>query len=87
MAEGIHEKGRRLLKEGRLTVLRVADGYVHAQCRGDSAEVYDLGFDSGKAQWRCTCQARSKCAHIVALQLVTVTPTPEEEPDGDTRSG
>lgn len=82
MAENAQEKGRRLLTEGRLTLLRVlANGYVHAQCRGDSAEVYDLGFDPGRAQWRCSCPAKGTCSHLVALQLVTLTPHPEEETD------
>jgi uncharacterized Zn finger protein len=75
MAENARAKGRRLLEEGRLTVERVdASGYVQATCRGDSAAVYHLGFDPGRGQWRCTCPARGRCAHLIALQLVTVQP-------------
>lgn len=72
--ENAEAKGRRLLTEGRLTVERVGcgDSYVVASCRGDSGEVYDLGFDARASEWRCTCPAKSKCSHLVALQLVTV---------------
>lgn len=84
MAEGAEAKGRRLLTEGRLIVMSVtASGRVVATCRGDSGEVYDLGYDERRGQWRCTCPARSKCAHLVALQLVTV----RGGEHGDTRSG
>ena len=75
--ESAADKGRRLLTEARLTVLEIdpATGYVHAQCRGDSAEVYDLGYDPTRDQWRCTCQEmKGKCSHLVALQLVTLRP-------------
>jgi len=79
MPENAQDKGRRLLTEGRLIIERVdSTGYVQATCRGDSGEVYHLGFDPGRAQWRCTCPARSRCAHLVALQLVTVRQTEEE---------
>lgn len=39
--------------------------------------VYDLGYDPGPAEWRCTCPAfktfNRRCSHVVALQLVTTT--------------
>ena len=78
--ESAADKGRRLLAEGRLTVLHVSDSTVErapivAKCRGDSGEVYDLGYDASKDQWRCTCvEMKGKCSHLVALQLVTVKP-------------
>lgn len=72
----VEDKGRRLLTEGRLTVVRVAGAVVVAKCKGDSGEMYDLGYDPrGNGQWRCTCVARGRCSHLVALQLVTVKPT------------
>ncbi len=67
------EKARRLLPEGRLMVKRVDRGYVHAQCRGDSGEVYDLGYDPVKGEWRCTCaEMKGNCSHLQALKLVVV---------------
>jgi len=73
--ENVEEKGRRLLTEGRLIVERVdakATNLVVATCRGDSGEVYQLGYDPRANEWRCTCEARGRCSHLVALQLVTV---------------
>lgn len=72
--ENVDEKGRRLLTEGRLQVARVDPDarLIVAKCRGDSGEIYDLGFDPRSNEWRCTCEARGNCAHLVALKLVTV---------------
>ncbi len=78
--ENVQQKGRRLLTEGRLTVI-VASGRtdhprIVATCRGDSGKVYDLGFDPAGFEWRCTCEARTTCSHLVALRLVTLEPKP-----------
>ncbi len=68
MREGAEAKGRRYLTEGRLTVERVGD-VIEATCRGNG-ESYRLGHD-GHAWW-CSCPALSRrCAHLLALQLVT----------------
>jgi uncharacterized Zn finger protein len=76
--EGAPEKGRRLLTEGRLSVEEIRpDGTIVAHCRGDSGEVYALGYDAAKRQWRCTCaEMKGRCSHLVALQLVTVRRAP-----------
>lgn len=73
----VEDKGRALLTEGRLRVTKVGsgDGLIVAECRGDSAVIYHLGYDPTKAEWRCTCEARSRCSHLVALQLVTTVET------------
>ena len=71
--ESAHDKARRYLAEGRLTVRQLdRSSGVIAMVRGDSGLVYraewapDLG-------WSCNCPARSdQCAHLVALRLVTV---------------
>ena len=81
--ESVDVKGRRLLTEGRLQITRVDSdgvlaGLIVAKCRGDSAEIYDLGYDprpGTRNGWRCTCEARGNCAHLVALKLVTVKPS------------
>ena len=76
--ESAHTKGRRLLTEGRLRVLHVtSSGVVAAECRGDSGEIYSLGFVPWRKRWHCTCPARGVCAHLVALQLVTTAPVAE----------
>ena len=67
-----------MLTEGRLRVLRVErSGLIVAECRGDSGEVYALGFDPWHGEWRCTCPAKTRCAHLVALMLVTTAPVTE----------
>lgn len=72
--ENATAKAHRLLAEGRLIVRRIEPELLHATCRGDSGEVYDLGYDGRKGQWRCTCAAKSQCSHLKALMLVTVKP-------------
>jgi len=79
MPENKQDKGRRLLTEGRLNVTfvnHVAEvaAPVKARCRGDSGEMYDLGYDAKAKRWGCTCEARGECSHLIALKLVTVKP-------------
>lgn len=75
MREGVEAKGRRYLAEGRLTVRRVDEtgGVVEADCRGAGA-VYALGHD--ERGWFCNCPALGRCAHLAALELVTVVGSP-----------
>jgi uncharacterized Zn finger protein len=70
-------KAHRLLTEGRLTVEEMReDGTIVARARGFSdGEMYALGYDSTRKQWRCTCPARSRCCHLIALQLVVLRPS------------
>jgi hypothetical protein len=76
MSENAAAKARRLLSEGRLRVVKCGDpskpGLIVASCRGDSGEIYNLGFDPDRKQWRCQCAAKGKCSHVQALQLVAV---------------
>lgn len=69
MSESAEAKGRRYLTEGRLTLRKVAAHQIDATCRG-SGDIYELGYT--RAGWSCGCPARGRCAHLVALQLVTV---------------
>lgn len=67
------DKARRLLIEGRLNIVRRDCDNIWAECRGDSGEVYTVGYDdSNRRDWYCSCPAKTTCAHIKALQLVTV---------------
>ncbi len=72
--ESVEAKGRRYLVEGRLVVEHVAGDEIRARCRGGGA-VYELGFSGG--EWWCGCPARGRCAHLVALGLVTVARSSE----------
>jgi uncharacterized Zn finger protein len=71
MPETVEQKARRYLAEGRLVVALVAPDEIRARCRGGGAE-YELGLEAG--EWSCSCPARGRCAHVIALQLVTVAP-------------
>jgi len=68
--ESVEAKGRRYVVEGRLIVELVDASRVRATCRG-AGSVCEVGWteDSG---WWCSCPARGRCAHLVAVQLVTV---------------
>lgn len=70
MREDARAKGRRYLTEGRLLITRVDDAEVRARCRG-SDRFYSLGFAT---DWWCDCRARTRCAHLVALQSVVEVP-------------
>jgi uncharacterized Zn finger protein len=70
--ENAAAKGRRLLTEGRLCVLEVNEhgGTASAEVRGDSGAMYVVG--RREEGWFCSCPAKTRCGHLVALQLVVV---------------
>ncbi len=70
MRENAALKARRLLSEGRLEVRKVQAQEIRAYVRGDSAEVYEVGWDPGG--WSCSCEALGRCSHIQVLMLVTL---------------
>ena len=65
-------KARRLLGEGRLTVRSAGPEGVRASCRGDSGQLYRVGYQPGA--WHCDCPALGRCSHLQALMLVVVVP-------------
>ena len=69
--EGIEAKGRRYLLEGRLRVLSVHGGRIYAECRGNGTIHHPCYV---KGRWACDCDARGRCSHLVALQLVCTDP-------------
>lgn len=70
MRENAAAKARRLLTEGRLTVLHVGPGEVVAACKGDSGAVHRIAYAEGR--WLCDCPALGPCSHAMATALVTV---------------
>ena len=72
--ESAHDKGRRLLTEGRLRVREIRDnGTIIAECKGDRGEIYAVGYSGPERRWGCTCpEMKGRCSHIVACQLVVV---------------
>jgi hypothetical protein len=71
--ENFHEKAVRYLGEARLQVRMIEDAGIRATCRGDSGEIYELGFH--RDRWYCHCPAKTRCAHLQALMLVVLRPT------------
>ena len=61
-------KAIRLLVTGRLRVWHVSHDLIQADCRGDSGEIYTLGWRDGL--WSCSCPARTDCSHLGALWCV-----------------
>ncbi len=69
--ESTDEKAARLLTSGNLKVIErtIGPSSIRALCRGDH-DTYALGWDGER--WHCSCPARTDCAHLRALWLVTV---------------
>lgn len=69
--ESAHDKARRYLTEGRLTVHTLTPDLIAASCRGDSAVEYRVHWEP--PGWKCTCPAHTPaCSHVRALKLVTL---------------
>jgi uncharacterized Zn finger protein len=68
--ESAEQKGRRYAAEGRLVVLQIDASSIRARCRG-AGRIYSLGWTEANG-WHCSCEARTRCAHVRALMLVTV---------------
>ena len=66
------------LTEGRVTVLEVASTRTSAAVRGDGAVWFVKWTPTGG--WECDCPARSRCSHLVAVGLITVTVQPQSPP-------
>jgi hypothetical protein len=81
MREDARTKGSRYITEGRLFIRYAGPEGVRASCRGGGT-MYSLGWDR-KQGWWCSCEARSRCAHIHALMLVALAPR-TSSPMGDT---
>ena len=69
--EGVEQKARRYLTEGRLNVDRTGPEGIVATCRGTTT-VHRLGYRAGG--WFGSCPARTRCCNIATLQLVALPP-------------
>jgi hypothetical protein len=70
--ESAETKSLRYLAEARLTVEHVTADGVRASCRGSGA-LYVVTWTQSEG-WQCSCPAFGRCAHLLALQAVTVRP-------------
>ncbi len=68
MRENAAVKAKRYLVEGRLVIERVDHFGIAATCRGDGA-LHRCGWRPARG-WACTCPARGRCAHLLALGSV-----------------
>jgi hypothetical protein len=73
--ENAQAKGERYLLSGRLTVRLVTPERIDAFCKGDSGHIYRVIHDAG--MWSCSCPAKQRCAHLVALKRVVSRPGTE----------
>jgi hypothetical protein len=73
MREDAPTKARRLLIEGRIriTAANATEPFLAARVRGDSGAIYQVGFEPDGGWW-CSCDARGRCSHVLALQLLFV---------------
>jgi hypothetical protein len=69
--ENLRTKARRYLIEARLTVRRVTETEIDAFVRG-TERTHHVGYRRGG--YFCDCEARGRCSHLEALQLVTQRP-------------
>ncbi len=77
MRENAERKAMRLLVSGRLTVEGVDTSTIRATCRGDSGQVYRVGYEP-HAGWTCDCPAFGRCSHLLALMRVVLVPAPRQ---------
>jgi uncharacterized Zn finger protein len=82
-------KARRLLGEGRITLVQLGPTHLMARARGDSGMEYRVTWEAGAGAtgsappgWHCNCEARGRCSHIRAVQLVTVITDQQVLPTG-----
>ena len=75
MRENAEAKAVRLLTCGRLTVEWLDATTIRGTCRGDSGEVYRVGYEPDTG-WTCDCPAFGRCSHLIALQRVALVPSP-----------
>ena len=68
--ENVQAKAFRYLCEHRLVVEHCDANLVRATCRGSGA-LYDCGWTPAFG-WSCSCEARGRCCHLLALMSVTV---------------
>jgi len=61
------DKARRYLVAGRVVIRRITPRTVMAQVRGDGEMYTVIGDPAG---WSCTCPARGRCCHQIAVGLV-----------------
>lgn len=65
--ENAQAKARRYLTEGRITLTHVDQHTARAVIRGDGSHHH---VTVTGPTWTCTCPARTRCSHQIAVGLV-----------------
>lgn len=63
------ERSYQYLVDGRLTIEAIDGNRVRAICHGFN-DSYELGYEPDLGWW-CSCGTEGRCAHVMALELVT----------------
>jgi hypothetical protein len=80
--ETAHDKARRYLGDGRLTIRAFSRAGVVAFVVGEDSGLTYRAEWSPDLGWRCNCVSREQlCAHVIALRLITVAHQEQEPPD------
>jgi hypothetical protein len=72
--ENVTARAQRLLLKRRVAIHARDRRHLVAHVLGDSSITHEVRWDATRG-WSCTCEAatyRSVCAHVVAVQHVTV---------------
>ena len=72
--EAAPAKARRYLTEGRVQLVRVTESNALAKVRGDGAVHTVI---ANPKFWSCSCPAKGRCAHLLAVGLVVAVGRPE----------
>lgn len=75
--ENAAAKAARYLVAGRVVVTAVSPGRARAVVRGDG-RLYRVTVNG--PDWTCTCPARGRCSHQLAVGLVIATDIEQENP-------
>jgi uncharacterized Zn finger protein len=71
VSTAVTTKAARYLAAGRVLLLEVAPARVAATVRGTAPDPYVVAWTRA-TDWTCTCPAIGQCAHLAAVQAVTV---------------
>jgi hypothetical protein len=78
--ENASTKAMRYLVEGRVQIAHCGPDGVQAFVRG-SGHLHRVEHRSDQP-WTCTCPAKSRCSHLLAVQHVVVAPYDPRVPPG-----
>ena len=79
----VEAKAWRLINTGRVTITHQTEDVLAGTVAGDH-DTYQVSIDPDGEH--CTCPARVRCSHIIALDLFEMTDDPELSPGPSDRA-